>query len=232
MAALTQDQLAERLGIASKNVQRIEAGRQNLTLRSLEALARALELELPQLLLPPGSGRAPLPTAPDWQRSLAGLGLDLLGPLPATPPADAVGVYPLEDVAREASEPLCWIRLHGASRRKGVSRRVTRLPAHWVPSAEDDGWWLVRHEAKAPRTSDLVLVASEPDAPSPALRRVSGYEADRHGQLCVRLEPLHGDSQPMLVPVQAVDEWRAIAVLERPLRRVQRRPRRAAVHGA
>jgi len=226
MAALTQDQLAERLGIASKNVQRIEAGRQNLTLRSLEALALALGVELPQLLLAPGSGLAPLASAPDWQRSLVALGLDLLGQLPPTPPADAVGVYPLEEVSRAQGEPLCWVRLRSGSKRKGVSRRVTRLPPHWVAPDEDDGWWLVRHEDKAPRTADMVLVASAPDRSAPALRRVGGYEADRHGQLCVRLEPLHGASTPLLVPVQATEEWRRIGVLERPLRPIQRRRRR------
>jgi hypothetical protein len=76
-----------------------------------------------------------------------------------------------------------------------------------------------------------VLVGSEPNATRPALRRVSGYEADRHGQLCVRLEPIHDAAPTILVPVQATEEWRAIAVLEQPLRRVQRRQRRTDSRG-
>lgn len=40
---LTQEALADRLELAVKNVQRIEAGAQNLTLASLERIARALE---------------------------------------------------------------------------------------------------------------------------------------------------------------------------------------------
>lgn len=40
---LTQEALAERLELATKNVQRIESGAQNLTLATLERIAQALE---------------------------------------------------------------------------------------------------------------------------------------------------------------------------------------------
>jgi transcriptional regulator with XRE-family HTH domain len=46
---LTQEDLAERLQTAPRNVQRIEAG-QNLTLRTLERIARALDVEPSELL--------------------------------------------------------------------------------------------------------------------------------------------------------------------------------------
>jgi len=49
---LTQEQLAERLETAMKNLQRIEAG-QNLTLRTLARVASALEVTAVDLLLPP-----------------------------------------------------------------------------------------------------------------------------------------------------------------------------------
>ena len=48
---LTQDVLAERLETATRNLQRIESGRQNLTLGTIERIARALGEE-PVALLP------------------------------------------------------------------------------------------------------------------------------------------------------------------------------------
>jgi transcriptional regulator with XRE-family HTH domain len=46
---LTQAELGERLGIAQKNVHRLESGTQNLTLRTLERVAAALELPVDAL---------------------------------------------------------------------------------------------------------------------------------------------------------------------------------------
>jgi transcriptional regulator with XRE-family HTH domain len=40
-AGLTQDELAAKLGIATRNLQRIESGRQNLTLQTIDKIARA-----------------------------------------------------------------------------------------------------------------------------------------------------------------------------------------------
>jgi DNA-binding Xre family transcriptional regulator len=48
---VTQDLLAERLGIATRNLQRIESGRQNLTLGTIERIAAALGVP-PESLLP------------------------------------------------------------------------------------------------------------------------------------------------------------------------------------
>ncbi len=46
---LTQAELGERLGIAQKNVHRLESGTQNLTLKTLERVAIALELPVDAL---------------------------------------------------------------------------------------------------------------------------------------------------------------------------------------
>lgn len=53
---VTQDALAERLETATRNLQRIESGRQNLTLGTVERIARALG-EDPLALLPAGTSR-------------------------------------------------------------------------------------------------------------------------------------------------------------------------------
>lgn len=52
-AGLTQEQLAERLDMETNNLQRIELGMQNLTVRTLVRLARALEVPVAHLFRPP-----------------------------------------------------------------------------------------------------------------------------------------------------------------------------------
>lgn len=52
---LTQEQLAERLRMAPTNLQRIELGMQNLTLRTLVRVANELEVKPAALLEPPRS---------------------------------------------------------------------------------------------------------------------------------------------------------------------------------
>jgi transcriptional regulator with XRE-family HTH domain len=53
--AWTQEELAERLGLQTNNLQRIELGMQNLTVRSLVRLANALGVTLGDLFEPPTS---------------------------------------------------------------------------------------------------------------------------------------------------------------------------------
>jgi transcriptional regulator with XRE-family HTH domain len=55
--SLTQAALAERLDLALQNLQRIEQGRQNLTLRTLASIANALGVEVRALLEPPTTPR-------------------------------------------------------------------------------------------------------------------------------------------------------------------------------
>lgn len=52
---LTQEEFAERFGCSLKYVQRIEAGRQNLSVRSLVRLANALRIRTADLFLAPAS---------------------------------------------------------------------------------------------------------------------------------------------------------------------------------
>ena len=65
---LTQEALAEQLGFTVKYLQRVEAGRENLTIRSLVRFADVLGVDLPELFTPPRSmevrtGRPPSPKA-------------------------------------------------------------------------------------------------------------------------------------------------------------------------
>ena len=52
-AGLTQEQLAGRARLASRHLQKIEAGEVNLTLATLERLAQALQVNAASLLEPP-----------------------------------------------------------------------------------------------------------------------------------------------------------------------------------
>jgi len=55
---LTQEQLAERAEVSSRYVQRVEAGTENLTVRTLIKMSNALRVPLADLLVPPVAPRA------------------------------------------------------------------------------------------------------------------------------------------------------------------------------
>jgi HTH-type transcriptional regulator / antitoxin HipB len=57
-AGLTQAQVAEMVAMTIPNYQRIEAGTQNLTLRTLAKIARALRVQVVDLLTPPEGPRS------------------------------------------------------------------------------------------------------------------------------------------------------------------------------
>ena len=52
---MTQEELGAKLETGAKNVQRMEAGKQNLGLHSLAKIAAALTVDPMSLLAPPGS---------------------------------------------------------------------------------------------------------------------------------------------------------------------------------
>lgn len=54
-AGLTQEQLAERVAIDAKDLQKIEAGEVNITFRTLVRLAAGLDCTLGELVAPPAS---------------------------------------------------------------------------------------------------------------------------------------------------------------------------------
>jgi transcriptional regulator with XRE-family HTH domain len=55
---MTQEQFAERFGSSLKYLQRVEAGRQNLSVRSLVRLANALRLRTAELFVAPTTLRS------------------------------------------------------------------------------------------------------------------------------------------------------------------------------
>ena len=65
---LTQEELAERLDVSLKYLQRIEAGHENLTIHSMVTLANALDVA-PSYLLRPRSSTRPKPGRPRKKRN-------------------------------------------------------------------------------------------------------------------------------------------------------------------
>lgn len=62
--ALTQEALAERLGVGVKYLQRLEAGSENLTLRSLVSLANDLHTSVVDLIARPRNSQSSRPGRP------------------------------------------------------------------------------------------------------------------------------------------------------------------------
>ncbi len=56
VAGLTQDQLAERANLATRHVQKLEAGSVNATFKTVAALAKALDVDASLLLAPRNAG--------------------------------------------------------------------------------------------------------------------------------------------------------------------------------
>jgi HTH-type transcriptional regulator/antitoxin HipB len=70
-AGLTQEELAEALAVSVKYVQRVERGRDNLTLDSMVKLVSALGARMADLHVPPRPVRTPTRAAPAKSRRRA-----------------------------------------------------------------------------------------------------------------------------------------------------------------
>jgi transcriptional regulator with XRE-family HTH domain len=112
---LRQEDLAAKLGILTKNLQRLEGGKQNMELDTLAELARALNVEPQALLQRPGSG---LPWLPDGGTSSLTKALASKGWTSVDPdqprPRDAVALLTLRAAAspplpNEETEKLAWL---------------------------------------------------------------------------------------------------------------------------
>jgi transcriptional regulator with XRE-family HTH domain len=68
---LTQEQLAEKLEVSIKYLQRVEAGKENLTIASVVKLANALDTEPSYLLRQPRTPPRRRPGRPPAKRSTA-----------------------------------------------------------------------------------------------------------------------------------------------------------------
>ena len=216
---LTQEQLAARLRIAAKNLQRIEHGRQNLTLGSLLTLAQALEVD-PASLLP---GREAVVTHDDLTAVFAAQGWRFLRD--ASGASDAVPVWQMG--ARGGKSASAGVpRALGAvvvppalRRRAGSGGFVTQIAgASMAPRVPAGAWCLLRAPVEGPLEGRTLLFqlrdATDPDeAGAYSLKKFAGIAASPGAQPAVRLESLQPGRAPLLVSLDAFASVRVVGEL-------------------
>lgn len=225
---LTQDAVAEALGIASKNVQRLEGGRQNLTLKTLAHIADVLDVEPHELLT---SG---VVVAPDADVSLkrALRGLSRLGhevfAADAPPARGGVPVMTLQAAASRFGgarnvDVAAWIRLKGARQAQLTGRFVAQVVGRsMAPVVPSGALGLFRSPVVGP-LEGRVIVAEWRDHADPetggayVLKRVGSVELRPRGGLQLQLRSDNPDFPALFVDAKDASELRVVAELERVL---------------
>ncbi len=227
---LTQDAVAEALGIASKNVQRLEAGRQNLTLRTLASIADVLDVEPYELLLPAAGASADTSSDASLKRALramARLGHELL-PAESSPGRGAVPVMSLQAAASRFGgardvDISAWLRLKGMRQSQLAGRFVAQvLGRSMAPTVPSGALALFKSPVVGPLEGRVVVVewreAVDPEGGGAyVLKRVGSVELRPSGGLQLQLRSDNPAFPPLLVDVEEGAELRVIAELERVL---------------
>ncbi|MES1185895.1 MAG: LexA family transcriptional regulator [Myxococcales bacterium] len=225
---LTQDAVAEALGIAVKNVQRLEAGGQNLTLKTLAHVADVLDVEPHELLK---SGAVSSPDAEvSLKRALRGLtrlGHELFA-ADAPPARGGVPVMSLQAAASRFGggrnvEVSAWLRLKGARQSQLVGRFVAQVAGRSMsPTVPSGALVLFRSPVVGPLDGRVVVAEwrdySDPETGGAyVLKRVGSVESRSRGGLQLQLRSDNPDFPPLLVQAEDASELRVIAELERVL---------------
>lgn len=226
---LTQDAVAEALGIASKNVQRLEAGKQNLTLKTLAHIADVLNVEPHELL---SSSRPVAPASPDVSLRRALRGLARLGhevfPADEQPARGSVPVLTLQAAASRFGgardvEVSAWIRLKGARQSQLTGRFVAQVHGRsMAPGVPNGALVLFRGPVVGP-LEGRVIVAEWREHADPetggayVLKRVGSVESRPGGGLQLTLRSDNPDFPPLFVGAEDTSELRIVAELERVL---------------
>ena len=225
---LTQDAVAEALGIAVKNVQRLEAGRQNLTLKTLVHVADVLDVEPHELLksgaVTPADAEVSLRRA---LRGLARLGHEVFGG-DAPPSRGGVPVMSLQAAASRFGgardvEVSAWLRLKGARQSQLVGRFVAQVRGRSMTPAVPSGALALFRSPVVGPLEGRVIVAELRDHLDPetggayVLKRVGSVELRPRGGLQLQLRSDNPEFAPLLVNADDANELRIVAELERVL---------------
>lgn len=225
---LTQDAVAEALGIAVKNVQRLEAGRQNLTLKTLVSVADVLDVEPYELLTanePLATGSAT--TLKRALRSLVRLGHSF-SPADAPPPKGAIPVMTLQAAASRFGgaqdvEIAGYIKLKGARKEQLAGRFVAQvLGRSMAPTVPSGALGLFRSPVVGPLEGRVVAVEwrehADPETGGAyVLKRVGSIQPRPGGGLQLQLRSDNPDYPPLLVDAEGASALRVVAELERVL---------------
>lgn len=213
----TQEALAQRLGMSAKHLQRIEAGLENLTLRTIHGIARALEVGALELFRPPISAPRRTGRPPKAQAS------PKLGLARVTPGTLLTTAVPLLSLVARAGAPdtlsetgvVDWLELPG--RRTAPGLFATRIVGTSMAPRFPDGALLL-FRAVADGLTDangaLVLVEVADDAGGSAyiFKRLRLDDALDGASRPGWLESLASDTPPLPVMLGDAESTRVVAV--------------------
>jgi transcriptional regulator with XRE-family HTH domain len=216
LRGLTQEGLADKVGMGTKNLQRVEAG-QNLTLRTIGLLAEKLGISPHELLLPVGSSVSG--SAADVLSGLRRVGVDLVVGR-ERPSLRFVPVLPLEVAAGYLRDPaaveaLAWCELPGRRARPRRGTFVAQVVGDSMqPRIPRDAWCVFGPIADDRLVGRILLVEHrglvDPDTGSSfGVKRIAAVDTLRPGRR--RVTPLNGRYKPSVIEVSQDEELRPIA---------------------
>ena len=186
----TQEQLSERLGIATKNLQRLERGGENPTILRLQRVSDLLGCTVRDLLDPSDVRidsvvrRMPLRTT-----RLVAAGWEIHDEESA---ADGIPIYDLRERPRNGQYPrlVGWGVAPGARDLDPDTWFLAQMHGNaMAPRIQDRDWCLFRRPGRAPWLGKIVLVET-PEAW--LVRRIAAVELPVTGGLQMRLECMDG----------------------------------------
>jgi UDP-N-acetylglucosamine 1-carboxyvinyltransferase len=221
---LTQEALATRLDIATKNVQRFESGRQNLTLKTIERIAGALRVDS-LALLPTVAVDGPHRDGPPSALSvLVDAGFAVVpASQPRQRPANSVPVVDLLAAAGSMDRDPSTVDVLGWTvlRRRGAPPRgtfVAQVRGASMAPRIPDGSVCLFGAARSPIEGRIALVAHHGITDSDiggayAIKKVGKLARLRDGRTRVLLRSLNASYPPVLLHTTEDDDLRVIAEL-------------------
>lgn len=224
---VSQEQLAERLGMATRNLQRIESGTQNLTLETIDRIARALGTSSVSLLVGLSSIQAPPLPGPVARLEAAGYHV-ALPTAPGRKPRGAVEITTLRAAAGRfgragrLSEILGWVDL-GRTARPPSGQFVAEIEGQSMFPRIPGGSLCLFGPPGPPPHGDRIFLLSvgarvEDDASaSYFLKRIKSIRHLGEERRRVTLESINPSVKPLSIETYADDDLRIVAELMRVL---------------
>lgn len=225
---LTQEAMAESLGIALKNVQRLEAGRQNLTLATLQNIADVLDVEPHELLASQSSTREP--EAMSLTRALRGLvkhGAQIAHTR-ARPKRDFLPLMTLQAAASQFGnakevEVKAWVKLRSARPSALEGRFIAQVRGTSMqPTVPHAALGLFRAPVVGSLEGRVILAEwrgpADPESGGAyALKRMGPIESRREGGFRMQLLSDNDEFAPIVLEGDRAAGVRVVAELERVL---------------
>lgn len=235
---MTQEEFGRALGIATKNVQRLESGRQNLTLRTLETIATVLAVPARVLLEASGSFQRPRELSSSivkQVRELHDLGMQTEGfAKPGYVPVTTLTAAIAHAGAIDSVDVITWAKVPGRRATSGRAYIARATSDAMEPLVPQSAWCLFGPVRSGSLEGRVLLVGHDEivleDLTGAPLRRVSRVE-QVEGGVRVELAWSRPENSTRALVLRNVGELRAIGELVRVLapstpRESRRRPTR------